>query len=123
MAQSPRHTVAQSPRYTVVHSSKHTVAQSPRYTQAQALSDRHLLFLGNLLGCPPTSRLRRPRLLLLVRVGGPNATAAWPYPALRLDKLYAAWIRCLVLWTVTKQFLGFLFYSTVFFGWWVRCDP
>ena len=36
-------------------------------------------------------------------------TAACPYPALRLDKLYAALIRCLVLWTVTKQFLVFLF--------------
>ena len=38
-----------------------------------------------------------------------NVTAACPYPALRLDKLYAALIRCLVLWTVTKQFLVFLF--------------
>ena len=44
-----------------------------------------------------------------VRVGGPNVTAACPYPALRLDKLYAALIRCLVLWTVTKQILVFLF--------------
>ena len=35
----------------------------------------------------------------------PNVTAACLYPALRLDKLYAALIRCLVLWTVTKQFL------------------
>ena len=34
-----------------------------------------------------------------------RVTAACPYPALRLDKLYAALIRCLVLWTVTKQFL------------------
>ena len=34
-------------------------------------------------------------------------TAACPYPALRLDKLYAALIRCLGLWTVTKQFLVF----------------
>ena len=34
-----------------------------------------------------------------------TVTAACPYPALRLDKLYAALIRCLVLWTVTKQFL------------------
>ena len=32
-------------------------------------------------------------------------TAACLYPVLRLDKLYAALIRCLVLWTVTKQFL------------------
>ena len=32
-------------------------------------------------------------------------TAACPCPALRLDKLHAALIRCLVLWTVTKQFL------------------
>ena len=39
----------------------------------------------------------------------PAVTAACPYPALRLDKLYAALIRCLVLWTVTKQFLVFLF--------------
>ena len=38
-----------------------------------------------------------------------NVTAACPYPALRLDKLYAALIRCLVLWTVTKQILVFLF--------------
>ena len=52
-------------------------------------------------GRPPTG------CLLLVRVGGPNVTAACPYPALRLDKLYAALIRCLVLWTVTKQFLVF----------------
>ena len=36
-----------------------------------------------------------------------GVTAACPYPALRLDKLYAALIRCLVLWTVTKQFLVF----------------
>ena len=34
-----------------------------------------------------------------------SVTAACPYPALRLDKLYAALIRCLVLWTVTKHFL------------------
>ena len=50
-------------------------------------------------------------------------TAACPYPALRLDKLHAALIRCLVLWTVTKQILVFLFQRTVSFGWWVRCDP
>ena len=37
----------------------------------------------------------------------PPVTAACLYPALRLDKLYAALIRCLVLWTVTKQFLVF----------------
>ena len=36
-----------------------------------------------------------------------TVTAACLYPALRLDKLYAALIRCLVLWTVTKQFLVF----------------
>ena len=36
-----------------------------------------------------------------------TVTAACPYPALRLDKLYAALIRCLVLWTITKQFLVF----------------
>ena len=34
-----------------------------------------------------------------------TVTAACPYPARRLDKLYAALIRCLVLWTVTKQIL------------------
>ena len=34
-----------------------------------------------------------------------GVTAACLYPALRLDKLYAALIRFLVLWTVTKQFL------------------
>ena len=120
VAQSPRDTVAQSPRDTIAHSPRDTVAQSPRDTVAQSPRDtvaatprsRHLFFLGNLLSCPPTSRLR-PRLLLLVRVvhqrvvrvGGPNVTAACLYPALRLDKLYAALIRCLVLWTVTKQFL------------------
>ena len=42
-------------------------------------------------------------------VSSMSVTAACPYPALRLDKLYAALIRCLVLWTVTKQFLVFLF--------------
>ena len=45
-----------------------------------------------------------------------TVTAACLYPALRLDKLYAALIRCLVLWTVTKQILIFLFLSIVFFG-------
>ena len=34
-------------------------------------------------------------------------TAARPYPVLRLDKHYAVLIRCLGLWTVTKQFLFF----------------
>ena len=38
-----------------------------------------------------------------------SVTAACLYPALRLDKLYAALIRCLVLWTVTKQLLVFVF--------------
>ena len=79
------------------------MAQTPRYTLAQALRDRHSLFLSNLLSCPPTSRL------LPARAGGPNVTAACPYPALRLDKLYAALIRCLVLWTVTEQILVFVF--------------
>ena len=67
-------------------------------------------------------------------------TAACPYPALRLDKLYAALIRCLVLWTVTKQILVFLFKGLylladgsdvtrrnlqrfLFALIWIRCDP
>ena len=116
VAQSPRDIVAQSPRDTVAQSPRDTVAQSPRDTKSETPRIRHLFFLGNFLCCTPTSRLR-PRLLLLVRVvhqrvvrvGGPNVTAACLYPALRLDKLYAALIRCLVLWTVTKQFLVFLF--------------
>ena len=52
--------------------------------------------------------LKAHQLRVYESVGGP-VTAACPYPALRLDKLYAALIRCLVLWTVTKQFLIFLF--------------
>ena len=112
VAQSARDTVAQSPRDTVAQSTRDTVAQTPRDTKSETPRSRLLFFLGNLLSCPPTSRLR-PRFLLLVRVvhqrvvpvGGPNVTAASPYPALRLDKLYAALIRCLVLWIVTKQVL------------------
>ena len=116
VAQSPRDTVAQSPRDTVAQSPRDTVAQSPRDTVAQTPRDtvetprsRHLFFLGNLLSCPPTSRLLLVRVVhqRVVRVGGPNVTAACPYPALRLDTLYAALIRCLVLWSVTKQFLVF----------------
>ena len=38
-----------------------------------------------------------------------GVTAACLYPALMLDKFYAALIRCLVLWTVKKQILVFLF--------------
>ena len=38
-----------------------------------------------------------------------SVTAACPFPALRLDKFYAALICCIVLWTVTKQFLVFVF--------------
>ena len=106
VAQSPRDTVAQSPRDTVAQSPRDTVAQSPRDTKSATPRSRHLFFLGNLLSCPPTSRLLvRVVHQRVVRVGGPNVTAACPYPALRLDKLYAALIRCLVLWTVTKQFL------------------
>ena len=119
IAQSPRHTVAQSPRDTIAQSPRDTIAQSPRDTVAQSPRDtksetpriRHLFFLGNLLSCPPKSRLLLVRVVhqRVVRVGGPNVTAAGLYPALRLDKLYAALIRCLRLWTVTKQFLVFLF--------------
>ena len=139
VTQSPRDTVAQSPRDTVAQSPRDTVAQSPRDTKSETPRIRHLFFLGNLLSCPPTSRLLLVRVVhqrvvrvvhqrvsgsstnelsgsstnelsgsadqRVVRVGGPNVTAACPYPALRLDKLYAALIRCLVLWTVTKQFL------------------
>ena len=118
VTQSPRHTVAQSPRVTVAQSPRDTVAQSPRDT-VETPRSRHLFFLGNLLSCPPTSRLLLVRVVhqrvvrvvhqRVVRVGGPNVTAACLYPALRLDKLYAALIRCLVLWTVTKQILVFLF--------------
>ena len=92
------------------------MAQSPRDTLAQAPRDRHLLFLGNLLQLSTndlfsSSSSSSVRVVhqRAVRVGGPNVTAACPYPALRLDKLYAALIRRLVLWTVTKQFLVFLF--------------
>ena len=105
IAQSPRDTVAQSPRNTVAPMSKDTVAQVPRDTKSETPRFRHL-FSGNILSCPPTRRLR-PRLLLVVLVGGPKVTAACPYPALRLDKLYATLIRCLGLWTVTKQLLVF----------------
>ena len=102
VTQSPRHTVAQSPRVTVAQSPRDTVAQSPRDT-VETPRSRHLFFLGNLLSCPPTSRLLLVRVVhqRVVRVGGPSVTTACPYPALRLDKLYAALIRCLVLWTVT----------------------
>ena len=99
IAQSPRDTIAQSPRDTVAQSRRDTVAQSPRDT-VETPRSRHLFFLGNLLSCPPTSRL------LLVRVVHQRVVRE---PALRLDKLYAALIRCLVLWTVTKQILVFLF--------------
>ena len=120
VTQSPKHTVAQSPRVTVAQSPRVTIAQSPRVTIAQSPRDTKSETPRSsswaIFCCLPTSRLR-PRLLLLVRVvhqrvvrvGGPNVTAACPYPALRLDKLYAALIRCLVLWTVTKQILVFLF--------------
>ena len=108
VAQYPRDTVTQSARDTVAQTPRVTTAQTPRDTKTETPRSRHLFFLGNLLSCPPTSRLR-PHLLLLVRVGGPNVTAACPYPALRLDKLYAALSGCLKLWTDTKQFLVFLF--------------
>ena len=107
IVQSPRDTIAQSPRDTVAQSPRDTVAQSPRDTKSETPRIRHLFFLGNFLCCKPTSRLLLVRVVhqRVVRVGGPNVTAVCPYPALRLDKLYAALIRCLVLWTVTNQFL------------------
>ena len=108
VAQSPRDTVAQSPRDTIAQSPRDTVAQSPRDTISETPRSRHLFFLGNLLSCQPTGRLLLPVRVVhqrVVLVGGPNVTAACLYPARRLDKLYAALIRCLVLWTVTKQFL------------------
>ena len=111
IAQTPRDTVAQSPRDTVARSPRNTVAPMSQIYSSQC-SQRHKIresmIQALVLGCPPTRR-PRPRLLLVVRVGGPNVTAACPYPALRLDKLYATLIRCLGLWTVTKQILVFLF--------------
>ena len=111
VTQSPRHTVAQSPRVTVAQSPRVTIAQSPRVTIAQSprdtKSETPRSSFWAIFCCLPTSRLLLVRVVhqRVVRVGGPNVTAACPYPALRLDKLYAALIRCLVLWTVTKQFL------------------
>ena len=115
VAQSPRDTVAQSPRDTVAQSPRDTVAQSPRVTIVQSprdtKSETPRPSSWAIFCCLPTSRLLQVRVVhqRIVRVGGPNVTAACLYPALRLDKLYAALIRCLVLWTVTKQFLVFLF--------------
>ena len=139
VAQSPRDRVAQSPRDTVAQTPRDTVAQTPRDTKSKTPRPRHLFFLGIILSCSPT-RCFRPHLFLRVRVGGPNVTAACPYPALRLDKLYATLIRCLVLWTVTKQILVFLFKGLYlltggsnvtrrnllvipFCTCWIRCDP
>ena len=60
----------------------------------------------NTLKIAPPSEHEKPGKF----VSSTNAvTAACLYPALRLDKLYAALIRCLVLWTVTKQILVFVF--------------
>ena len=142
IAQSPRDTVAQSPGDTVAQSPRDTVAQSPRDTKSETPRIRHLFFLGNLLSCPPTSRLLLVRVVhqRVVRVGGPNVTTACPHPALKLDKLYAALIRCLVLWTVTKQILVSCFKGLyllaggsdvtrrnllrfLFVLIWIRCDP
>ena len=88
VAQSPRDTKAQSPRDTIAHSPRDTVAQTPRDTKSETLRSTLLFFSGNLLSCPPTSRLRPHRLLLVrvvhqrvfrvvhqrvVRVGGPTS--------------------------------------------------
>ena len=107
VAQSPRDTVAQSPRVTIAQSPRVTIAQSPRDTKSETPRPSSWAIFC----CVPTSRLLLVRVVhqRVVRVGGPNVTAACPHPALRLDKLYAALIRCLVLWTVTKQILVFLF--------------
>ena len=126
VAQSPRDTVAQSPRDTVAQSPRDTVAQSPRETKSETprssswaifcvVYQRVVFFLvfflsglsTNELSGSSTNELSGSADQRVVRVGGPNVTAVCPYPALRLDKLYAALIRCLVLWTVTKQFLVF----------------
>ena len=82
VTQSPIHTVAQSPRVTVAQSPRDTVAQSPRDT-VETPRSRHLFFLGNLLSCPPTSRLLLVRVSTnelsgsadqrVVRVGGPTS--------------------------------------------------
>ena len=119
VAQSPRDTVAQSPRVTIAQSLRVTIAQSPRVTIAQSprdtKSETPRPSSWAIFCCLPTSRLLLVRVVHQrvvrvvhqqgVRVGGPNVTAACLYSALRLDKLYAALIRCLVMWTVTKQFL------------------
>ena len=128
IAQSPRVTIAQSPRVTIAQSPRDTKSETPRHSSWAifcCLPTSRLLLVRvvhqrvvrvggptsspgrpptSCPGRPPTSCPGRPDRIV-VRVGGPNVTAACPYPALRLDKLYAALIRCLVLWTVTKQFL------------------
>ena len=123
MAQSPRDTVAQSPRYTMAQSPIHTLAQSPdtrchnhQDTQWHNRRDIQYPKLSEIDTCSSWAifSVVRQRVIFVLafsslRVGGPNVTASCPYPALMLDKLYAALVRCLVLWTVTKQILLFLF--------------
>ena len=96
--QSPRVTIAQFHSDTKTEYPRDTVAQSRRVKIAQSPSDTKLLhLLGNSFSCPPTS------CVLGLRPGRrTNVTAACLYLALKLDKLYAALIRCSVLWVVTE---------------------
>ena len=94
MVQTSRVALAQTLRVALAQTPRLTVAQSPRVT---ILS----LFLGSLLGCVDQRVVFF--LVCSVRVGGLNLTAACLHLALKLDKLYAALMLCLVLWTVTKQ--------------------
>ena len=107
-AQLPEYTIAQSPRDTVAQSPRDTKSETPRSSSWAifcVVYQRVVFFLVFFLSGLSTNELSGSADQRVVRVGGPNVTAACLYPALRLDKLYAALIRCLVLWTVTKQFL------------------
>ena len=130
IAQSPRVTIAQSPRDTksdtprpsswaifcclptsrlllvrVVHQRVVRVV----HQRVVRVVHQRVVRVGGPTSCPGrrTNELSGSADQRVVRVGGPTVTAACPYPALRLDKLYAALIRCLVLWTVTKQIPSF----------------
>ena len=72
---------------------------------ADISSQKNSNIFGTVYYLPNTPIILFSSLVKLIAI----VTAACPYPALRLDKLYAALIRCLVLWTVTKQFLVFVF--------------
>ena len=103
LSQTPRVKIAQAHRVAKAHTPRVTIVHTARIAVAWTLRVWYFLSLRAI-----SVRCVHKRLLIIPLVCGANVTADYLYLGLKLDKFYAALIRCSLLLTVNKRSFTFI---------------